>query len=59
LRPGPGEDELLVSYHFAVNAADLVLLPVEGLETDAEATADPRIRLCVEHRAAVGTPPAG
>src|SRR3954464_8835801 len=42
---GPGEDEPLVRHALAVDAADVMLLAVFGVEDDAEAPADAQIGL--------------
>src|ERR1700726_3054377 len=58
-RPAPAHRQPLRSYDLDIFAAALMLAAVEHAEADPEAAADARIGLGQQHRAAVGTPPAG
>src|SRR5260370_39673637 len=57
--PTPAHRQPLRSYDLEIFAAALVLAAVEHAAADPEAAADAHIGLCQQHRAAVGTPPAG
>src|SRR5262245_28711402 len=43
--PGPGEDQAAVGYHLAVDATDLVILAVFGLEAEAIAPSRAHVHL--------------
>src|SRR6266478_6340941 len=57
--PAPAHRQPLGPHDLEVFAAALVLAAVEHPKADAVTTADPQIRLSQQHRAVVGTPPAG
>src|SRR5258708_39035171 len=58
-QPAPAHRQPLRSYDLEIFAAALMLAAVERAEADPEAAADAGIGLGQQHRAAVGTPPAG
>src|SRR6478672_11623739 len=46
--PGPAEHQPLVRHDFAIDAADLEMLAVGGVEADAVSSTDAKIRLCLQ-----------
>src|SRR5260221_3754023 len=58
-QPAPAHRQPLRPCDLAIFAAAFVLAAVEHAEADPEAAADAQIGLGQQHRAAIGTPPAG
>ncbi len=55
--PRPGELQLLVRDDLLIDAADVVLLAVFGVEHDMEAAADAHVGLRLGHRTLIGSEP--